>query len=410
VSDDAEVVIVGAGVAGASMAIVLARLGVSVLMLEKSAVHVDRIRGESITPWGVEEAQNLGVLDILTNAGGHFTSRLVLYGEDISPESARSRAINLSALVPNVPGTLKIGHPRMCQALNEGAVSAGATLLRGIDNLEVTADTTPSVRFIHRDQLHELRPRLVIGADGRGSAIARQIGADVQTDAVHHLFAGLLVERIEEWPLDEYAIGTEGDGTFFIFPQGTNRMRFYLGYALDQRRRFTGPHGVQNFLNAFRLSSVPQGQMLANARPAGPCQGYPNADTWIDRPLAAGVVLIGDAAGHNDPTIGQGVSIAFRDVRVVRDLLTASTRWDRNIFIPYADERRERMRRLRTTAKEFSKFRCEYTEEARNRRRRAFDRIAKDPSLALPFLVPLKGPSALPDYVYESAAWKPMSA
>jgi flavin-dependent dehydrogenase len=143
VSDDAEVVIVGAGVAGASMAIVLARLDVSVLMLEKSAVHVDRIRGESITPWGVEEAQNLGVLDILTNAGGHFTSRLVLYGEDISPESARSRAINLSALVPNVPGTLKIGHPRMCQALNEGAVSVGATLLRGIDNLEVAADTTP---------------------------------------------------------------------------------------------------------------------------------------------------------------------------------------------------------------------------------------------------------------------------
>lgn len=71
-SNDAEVVIVGAGVAGASMAIVLARLGVSVLMLEKSAVHVDRIRGNSITPWGIEEAQNLGVLDILTKCRRAF--------------------------------------------------------------------------------------------------------------------------------------------------------------------------------------------------------------------------------------------------------------------------------------------------------------------------------------------------
>ena len=45
-SKDAEVVIAGAGVAGSSMAIVLARLGIAVLLLEKSSVHVDRIRGE----------------------------------------------------------------------------------------------------------------------------------------------------------------------------------------------------------------------------------------------------------------------------------------------------------------------------------------------------------------------------
>ena len=61
-STDAEVVIVGAGVAGSAMAIVLARLGFAVLLLEKSSVHVDRIRGESITPWGVEEAQRLELL------------------------------------------------------------------------------------------------------------------------------------------------------------------------------------------------------------------------------------------------------------------------------------------------------------------------------------------------------------
>ena len=63
--------------------------------------------------------------------------------------------------------------------------------------------------------------------------------------------------------------------------------------------------------------------MLAAARPVGPCQGYPNADTWIDRPMAPGVVLVGDAAGHNDPVIGQGLAIALRDVRLVGDALPA---------------------------------------------------------------------------------------
>ena len=123
-SKDAEVVIAGAGVAGSSMAIVLARLGIAVLLLEKSSVHVDRIRGESVTPWGVEEAQKLELLEILLMAGGHFASRLVLYGEGVSPEAARATALNLATLVLNVPGSLKIGHPRMCEALNDATVAA----------------------------------------------------------------------------------------------------------------------------------------------------------------------------------------------------------------------------------------------------------------------------------------------
>jgi 2-polyprenyl-6-methoxyphenol hydroxylase-like FAD-dependent oxidoreductase len=264
------------------------------------------------------------------------------------------------------------------------------------------------VSFVRQGQLRELTLRLVIGADGRGSTVARQIGADVQTDLVHHLFGGLLIEKIAQWPVDEYAIGTEGSRNFYIFPQGDSRMRLYLGYALDQRRQFVGPDGVRNFLSAFRLSSVPQGEMLAAARPAGPCQGYPNADTWIDNPMAAGVVLIGDAAGHNDPTIGQGLSIALRDVRLVRDALTDNRDWTSEIFVPYAEERQHRMLRLRTCAQEFSKFRCEYTDEARARRRTALNRLAADRSLGLPFLVPLKGPNALPDHAYDREAWSRM--
>ena len=59
-------------------------------------------------------------------------------------------------------------------------------------------------------------------------------------------------------------------------------------------------------------------------------------------PTAPGVVLVGDAAGHNDPITGQGLAIALRDVRLVSEPILAGRR-DREAFQPYARERLERM-------------------------------------------------------------------
>lgn len=404
-SEAPEIVIVGAGVAGAGMAIVLARQGHSVLLLEKSKTHQDRVRGESITPWGVEEARRIGILDTLLSVNDHYASKLVLYGEGVDPDVALARAIDLSAIVPGIKGNLKLRHPPMCQALDDTARAAGARLLRGVTRLTVMPGTPPSVTFTHDGKVHELRPRLVIGADGRGSNVAKQIGAQVRTDPLHHIFGGLLIDRCEAWPDERMAVGTEGEGTFYVFPQGEGKLRLYYAYHASRRHRFTGPDGAKNFLEEFNLTSVPGSDALANARPAGPCQGYPNSDTWIDRPMAPGVVLIGDAAGHNDPTIGQGLSLAFRDIRLVSDLLAENRDWIGDIFVPYADERRERMRRLRMTARQFSKYRCEYSDDARAARQRARERLAVDPSLGLPFLVPLKGPDGLPDDAYEPETW-----
>ncbi len=56
-------------------------------------------------------------------------------------------------------------------------------------------------------------------------------------------------------------------------------------------------------------------------RPAGPTGFFPNADIVSDVIAGDGVVLIGDAAGANDPSQGHGLSLVFRDVRELRDLL-----------------------------------------------------------------------------------------
>ena len=73
-------------------------------------------------------------------------------------------------------------------------------------------------------------------------------------------------------------------------------------------------------------------------------------DTWVDQPAAAGVVLVGDAAGWSDPILGEGLSVALRDVRSVTDALRGSDDWSPEIFAAYAEERAEQMRRLRFCA------------------------------------------------------------
>jgi 2-polyprenyl-6-methoxyphenol hydroxylase-like FAD-dependent oxidoreductase len=61
-----DVVVVGGGIAGSSLATVLARGGLSATVLEQQRTFADRVRGEVMALWGVEIAARLGVLDALT--------------------------------------------------------------------------------------------------------------------------------------------------------------------------------------------------------------------------------------------------------------------------------------------------------------------------------------------------------
>jgi 2-polyprenyl-6-methoxyphenol hydroxylase-like FAD-dependent oxidoreductase len=121
----------------------------------------------------------------------------------------------------------------------------------------------------------------------------------------------------------------------------------YLGVGESGRHRFAGPGGASAFLDACVVDCVPFSDRLAAGEIAGPCATYPGTESWCDRPFGDGAVLVGDAAGHNNPVIGQGLSIAMRDARTVRDTLRGGEWRD---FSDYAAERVERMRRLRLAA------------------------------------------------------------
>ena len=141
---------------------------------------------------------------------------------------------------------------------------------------------------------------------------------------------------------------------------------------------------------------MPLSEHLSNATPAGPCHSYPNEDAWTDRPFAPGAVLVGDAAGWNDPIVGQGMSITYRDVRIVSELLLHNGDWAGLRFAPYAEERRERMRRLRIVASLQSTIENEFGDEARQRRLRVGQRRAADPAFMAPLIAGYAGPESVP--------------
>ncbi len=394
-----DVVIVGGGIGGSALAAVLADRGVDVLLLEQTEVFEDRVRGEWIAPWGVAETKRLGLYDVLMAAGGHHLTRHVTYDESRSPEEAEARTLPLSIFAPDVPGPLCIGNPHHCQVLFDEAVRRGARGLRGARVTQITPGAAPSVSFEHDGQSHSVACRLIIGADGRTSAVREASGVTLHQDKPHHWFAGLLVENAHAWPDDLQAIGTEGDFGFLAFPQGEGRIRLYGGYGLEQRRRFSGPDGAQAFLEAFRMGCSPMNAAIAEATPAGPLLSYLNNDSWTDEPFVQGVVLVGDAAGWNDPIVGLGLSITYRDVRIVSEIMAGGD-WSPAAFAPYAEERAERMRRLRFAASITSTLDMEFGADAKARRRAHFERSAQDPSLGAHGFAVMGGPEMVPAEIF----------
>ncbi len=398
-----DLAIVGGGIGGSALATTMARAGYSVLLLEQSQTYVDRVRGEWIAPWGVTETRRLGLYDLLLAAGGHHVTHHVTYDETLAPAAAEARRLPLGIFAQDVPGPLCLGHPHHCQTLFDAARDAGADARRGVTVTELALGERPRLTFEQDGALIDVEARLVVGADGRTSQVRDAAGVALHQDKPHHWFAGLLVDGAEGWAPELQAIGTEGDFDFLAFPQGGGRVRIYGGYALEETRRFKGPDAARRFLDTFAFHCSPQNRHLVAGRPAGPLYSYVNADSWTDEPYAPGVVLVGDAAGWNDPIVGLGLSITYRDVRLVSDLLKETDRWTPDALAPYGEERRERMRRLRVAAALQAGLDMEFGEAARERRRRHFERAATDPSLSLHSLAVMAGPEAAPPETFTPA-------
>jgi 2-polyprenyl-6-methoxyphenol hydroxylase-like FAD-dependent oxidoreductase len=278
------------------------RVGRRGVCAKRHTTYRDRVRGEYLHPWGVAEAQRLGLEETLIASGGTWITEAVGYDELVAPTDAP--VLRIRDFRPDMPGAMDLGHPQACAALADAAISAGVEVLRGVGDVSVTAGPEPSVCYELDDVEHELRCRRVVGADGRASSVRRQLGLELHETEPRTWGSGMLAEGLESLP-HQGALGTEDDSYYLIFPRDGGIARLYLWYACIGPVVSPGRNRQREFLDSFRMNGLPYGTQIAASEPAGPCAKYPMNDTWTDEVAVSGVVLIGMQPAITTPSLGK---------------------------------------------------------------------------------------------------------
>jgi 2-polyprenyl-6-methoxyphenol hydroxylase-like FAD-dependent oxidoreductase len=345
-----DLVVVGGGIAGSAVAGRMSAAGADVLVLEQSERFVDRVRGEYIAAWGVAEVIELGLWDVI-RAVEHcnLLTHFVGFEEGIPEASALASMRDFGVMAPDVPGALGVSHPGLSEALLSHAQSCGARVVRGASAVSVESQATPTVRWTVADRTQEATARLVIAADGRASTLRRAHGLTLHETEPDRFLAGMLVADTDRWPRPIACHGVEAQTEYIMFPQADGLTRVYVSWSIDEPGRLSGPQRRQKFLDSIRLECTSWSSAIADGTPAGPCSWFPMTDSWLDDAVHGAMVFVGDAAGWSNPRIGQGLSVAVRDARVLTDTLLAEPRWNDDALKAYSDERSERMRRLRVS-------------------------------------------------------------
>lgn len=377
-ASDYDVIVVGGGLAGATLARSLAGKGVRVLVLERERVFRDRVRGELVQPWGVAETRLLGIYDLLRQTCGYEVRLRLSQIYGAPPAQPR----DLVATTPHRAGSLHFPHPDMQEVLLDACAQAGATVQRGFRAAEVMPGSIPAVYAETDGGGRTFHARLIVGADGRTSSCRKWGAFPVQCDPDGMLMAGVLLTNLLA-PEDtvQIFINPSRSEVAFLIPLGGRRFRCYTAfYPGENRRRLSGPGAVLDFVSACVSAGAPV-EWFSAAQVAGPLASFDCAETWVSHPYQAGVALVGDAAAVSNPVFGCGLALSLRDVRVLSQLLTAESNWDAAAHA-YAEEHDRYSGILHRLLDWMVQLFYEPGPTAAARRLRAFARMAEDPSRA----------------------------
>ncbi|ATB31283.1 geranylgeranyl reductase [Melittangium boletus DSM 14713] len=298
-----HVVIVGAGPAGSSAAILLAQQGARVTLLERARFPRDKTCGDGCTPRALWMLERLGLGALPGDAGAPVDSVRA-----ISPGG-----ITWSALIPErLFGGRSSVVPRevLDERLVRRAVQAGATLREGVrvEGLEREHD----VLRVHCRDGEPLRADVVLGCDGSPSVIRGALGAPAFSEhegafAVRAYYEDVRLSHPRSMGFfwEEALLPAYG----WIFPLPGGRANVGLGMRADQ----LAASGVRlpELLERFCASPHVAAE-LAGARRVGRVKGHhlpfgsSARHTTFDRAL-----LLGDAAGFVNPLTGEGIEFAL---------------------------------------------------------------------------------------------------
>lgn len=369
-----DVVVVGGGLAGSTLAAVLARSGRSVLVLEREAKFKDRVRGENILPWGVAAARRLGIVDDLVAGGGRPIGFFNWYAMGQLTDRRP-----LAQTTPHGEASINMYHPDLQETLLASSAKAGAEIKRGVTVQGISEDNGRwTVSFVEDGKPRSITARLVVGADGRFSKMREWAGFEVERDPDFLRIAGALVERT---PIPDdtvhFCVGP-GVGTF-IAPLGNRRARMYAVYvgAMGDRK-LSGKDKVGDFIDCCRSTGAP-GEWFDGVDVTGPLAEFEGADSWVRSPAKPGLALIGDAAAATNPAWGNGLSKTLVDVETLGTQLTSTDDWDAAVK-RYAAVHDDYAGKLRNILSWMTELVWSGGPEADARRARVFPRMQQDPT------------------------------
>ncbi|UGT45587.1 NAD(P)/FAD-dependent oxidoreductase [Nocardia yamanashiensis] len=339
-----DVVIVGGRCAGSALAVLLARQGLQVIVLEQVHHPKATLSSHALQTDAVSFLERLKVIDKVVQTGAPFMTRVDTRMEDF-------RTITDYPLQPgDVGGALSIRREVLDPILAEAAVDAGADFRMGARVVNLLTDEhgrVEGVRAVRAGKKMEIYGKLVIGADGRDSTVARLVGAR-KYNVTHN----------ERWYYWTYFTGAQWSEPTFIFHRWGDRHVFagpcddglyIVGVSPEVHEREAFRRNLRESVMQHARSCEPVAAAIDQAQQTGKIFGITKFSGYFREPSGPGWVLVGDSGHFKDPAVGRGIADAFRQADTLaavlrqrihgnaKDLDRAIARWGRQRDRKYAD-------------------------------------------------------------------------
>jgi 2-polyprenyl-6-methoxyphenol hydroxylase-like FAD-dependent oxidoreductase len=311
----ADVVVVGGRAAGAATAMLLARHGLRVLVVERGRYGADTLSTHALMRGGVLQLRRWGLLERIAAAG---TPRVA---------SATFTYADQRVIVPIKPahGVDALYAPRrtvLDPILVDAAADAGAEIGYGIAVTDVLRRRDGRVRGVvgrdeHGDRV-EVDAAVVVGADGLRSTIADRVGAGIErtgsgASAVVYGYWSDLATDGYEWAFRPGActgVIPTNDGQACIF-------------AATRRQR-VGTGGIEVLRAIAAEADADVAARLAAGRAPQRTRTFPGRPGFVRRSWGPGWALVGDAGYWKDPLSAHGLTDALRDAELLARAIISS--------------------------------------------------------------------------------------
>jgi 2-polyprenyl-6-methoxyphenol hydroxylase-like FAD-dependent oxidoreductase len=299
-----DAIVVGARCAGAPTAMLLARAGHRVLLVDRAEFPSDTLSTHLIHPTGVAALRRWGLLDRVAATG---CPPLDVYSFDFGP-------FTISGTPRPCDGESTAYAPRrtvLDKLLVDAATEAGVEVRErfSVDELIIEGGAVVGIRGRGDDKSQvEERARVIVGADGRNSRVANAVQPPEYNQKPPRQWAYYTYWR--DLPVATFATFIRPYRGFAAIPTNDDLTLVVVGWPIDEAAAYRADVEA-NYLRTIEM--VPE--FAARVRAATRVERFHGGSVpnFFRRPFGSGWLLVGDAAYCKDPITAQGISDAFHD-------------------------------------------------------------------------------------------------